>query len=59
MSRAQLRVISQPNAILEGFKPGTAPPDGYSAVGYASPDGMPVSVSPEADRNVRAGTGLY
>jgi penicillin-binding protein 1A len=45
--------------IVEAFKPGTAPPDGYSAVGYASPDGMPVSVSPEADRNVRAGTGLY
>ena len=45
--------------IVEAFKPGTAPPDGYSAVGYASPDGTPVSVSPEADRNVRAGTGLY
>ena len=45
--------------IVEAFKPGTAPPDGYSAVGFASPDGMPVSVSPEADRNVRAGTGLY
>ncbi|MBV8823534.1 MAG: penicillin-binding protein 1A [Bradyrhizobiaceae bacterium] len=45
--------------IVEAFKPGTAPPDGYSAVGYASPDGTPVSVSPEADRNVRSGTGLY
>ena len=31
--------------IVEAFKPGTAPPDGYSAVGYASPDGMPVALS--------------
>ena len=46
--------------ITEAFKPGTAPPDGYSAVGYASPDGIPVSgVSPDADRAVRSGTGLY
>jgi penicillin-binding protein 1A len=45
--------------IVEAFKPGTAPPDGYSAVGYVNPDGMPVSVSPEADRAVRAGNGLY
>jgi len=47
--------------IVEAFKPGTAPPDGYSAVGYASPDGIPVSgVTPDADRAVRAGTGgLY
>ena len=50
---------SSTKVIVEAFKPGTAPPDGYSAVGYASPDGTPVSVSPEADRNVRAGTGLY
>jgi penicillin-binding protein 1A len=46
--------------IAEAFKPGTAPPDGYSAVGYASPEGMPVSgVTPEADRAVRTGGGLY
>ncbi len=46
--------------IVEAFKPGTAPPDGYSAVGYASPDGMPVSgVTPDADRAVRTGGGLY
>jgi penicillin-binding protein 1A len=45
--------------ITEAFKPGTAPPDGYSAVGYVTPDGMPVSVSPDADRAVRSGTGLY
>src|SRR5438105_3149463 len=45
--------------VVEAFKPGTAPPDGYSAVGYVTPDGMPVSVSPDADRAVRSGTGLY
>jgi len=46
--------------IVEAFKPGTAPPDGYSAVGFASPDGMPVSgVTPDAERAVRAGNGLY
>jgi len=45
--------------IVEAFKPGTAPPDGYSAVGYVTPDGMPVSVTPDADRAVRAGNGLY
>jgi penicillin-binding protein 1A len=52
-------------AILEGFKPGTAPPsDGYSVVG--SGDGRDVErpwgvgVSPDADRAVRSGTGgLY
>jgi penicillin-binding protein 1A len=42
------------NAILEAFKPGTAPPDGYNVV-YS--DG---TVTPEADRAVRSGTGgLY
>ena len=45
--------------VVEAFKPGTAPPDGYSAVGYVTPDGMPLSVTPDADRAVRSGTGLY
>jgi len=52
-------------AILEGFKPGTAPPsDGYSVVGGG--DGRDVErpwgvgVTPDADRAVRSGTGgLY
>jgi penicillin-binding protein 1A len=55
-----------PKAIVEAFKPGTAPPDNSAAVamsglpggGYGSPDG-PVGVSPEADRAVRSGGGLY
>ena len=52
-------------AVLEAFKPGTAPPsDGYSVVG--SGDGRDaerpwgVGVTPDADRAVRSGTGgLY
>ena len=46
--------------ILEAFKPGTAPPDNYSIIGYTDSDGRPLSVSPEADRAIRSGTGgLY
>ncbi len=53
-------------AILEAFKPGTAPPDGYSMVGYGEPEGGSFNrswnsggVSPDADRAVRSGGGLY
>jgi len=49
-------------AILEAFKPGTAPPDNYSVVGDGSEGGRAwgVGVSPDADRAVRSGTGgLY
>jgi penicillin-binding protein 1A len=61
-------------AILEAFKPGTAPPDSYSVVGYGEGEsgggstgggfgsGRPwgAGVSPDADRAVRSGTGgLY
>jgi penicillin-binding protein 1A len=51
-------------AILEAFKPGTAPPDSYSVVGGGdAPEGgrsWGVGVSPDADRAVRSGTGgLY
>jgi penicillin-binding protein 1A len=48
--------------ILEAFKPGTAPPDNYSVVGYGDAEGRPggPGVSPDADRAVRSGTGgLY
>jgi penicillin-binding protein 1A len=57
--------------ILEAFKPGTAPPDSYSVVGYGNdqqqqepapgrgPPGF-FRVSPDADRAVHSGTGgLY
>jgi penicillin-binding protein 1A len=51
-------------AILEAFKPGTAPPDNYSVVGDGADGGGGRSwgfgVSPDADRAVRSGTGgLY
>ena len=49
---------SQP-AILEAFKPGTAPPDSNAVIGVVGPDGAPVAVSPEADRAARQGSGLY
>lgn len=47
--------------ILEAFKPGTAPPDNYAAIGVADADGRVLTVSPDADRAViRSGTGgLY
>jgi penicillin-binding protein 1A len=53
-----------PGGLLEAFKPGTAPPDSYSVVGYQQDGGdygaprPPVGVSPEADRAVGRG-GLY
>ena len=43
--------------ILEAFKPGTAPPDGYSVIGVTDADGRPLTVSPEADNMVRSRTG--
>ena len=50
--------------ILEAFKPGTAPPDNYSVVGYtdqpqAEGGSNFFSPSPDADRAARRGTGLY
>jgi len=50
--------------ILEAFKPGTAPPDDYSVVGYGEGErgGQPFfgNVPPDSGRAVRSGTGgLY
>jgi len=45
--------------LLEAFKPGTAPPDSYSIIGYQDGEGRPAPVSPEADRAIRSGNGLY
>jgi len=46
--------------ILEAFKPGTAPPDNYAAIGVDA-DGRQMLPSPDADRSLfRPGTGgLY
>ncbi|MGZ8309640.1 MAG: penicillin-binding protein 1A [Rhodoplanes sp.] len=47
-------------AILEAFKPGTAPAESIAIYGTLGPDGQPIGVSPDADRAVRTGTGgLY
>ncbi|MCB1465199.1 MAG: penicillin-binding protein, partial [Nitratireductor sp.] len=51
----------QDGVILEAFKPGTAPPDVYSVIGFADDiirDRL--TVSPDANRAVLSGTGgLY
>ena len=55
-----LRAGRRHGAILEAFKPGTAPPDTYSIIGYTDPMGRPLTVAPEPDRAVISGTGgLY
>jgi penicillin-binding protein 1A len=48
-----------PGGLLEAFKPGTAPPDSYSVLGYQEGEGRPYSVSPDADRMVPTARGLY
>jgi penicillin-binding protein 1A len=50
--------------ILEAFKPGTAPPDNYSAIGVADADSgrtlIPQGASPDASTFMQPGTGrLY
>ena len=47
-----------PGGLLEAFKPGTAPPDSYSVIGYQDGEGRPTSVSPDADRVVPTARGL-
>ena len=54
--------LSQPNAIYEAFKPGTAPPDApAAAIGMGQADNQGYAVSPDAERAVRSGGtgGLY
>src|ERR1700730_469497 len=47
-------------AILEYFKPGTAPPDNYSVMGVADADGRSLMAPPDAGDIMRPGTGgLY
>ncbi|MEJ8474346.1 penicillin-binding protein 1A [Roseibium algae] len=49
-----------PGTILEAFKPGMAPPDSYSIIGFQDDMGVPRTVSPEAGQAVLSGTGgLY
>lgn len=47
-------------AILEAFRPGTAPPSSYSIIGFTDELGRELTVDPQADRAVVSGTGgLY
>ena len=40
--------------------PGTAPPDTYSIIGFTDRTGRPLTVLPDRDKSVVAGTGgLY
>ncbi|HWM48936.1 MAG TPA: penicillin-binding protein 1A [Xanthobacteraceae bacterium] len=57
--KSGLRAGPGQNAILEAFKPGTAPPDSNSIIGVVQSDGSPVAVTPDVDRAVRTGSGLY
>jgi penicillin-binding protein 1A len=57
--KSGLRASPGGPAILEGFKPGTAPPDANSIIGVANGDGSPMAVTPDVDRAVRTGNGLY
>jgi len=56
---------SESKAILEAFKPGQAPPDSYSVVGFdqqqypQQQEPGYIGANPETDRAVRRGTGLY
>jgi penicillin-binding protein 1A len=60
--RSGTRVGPGSPAILEAFKPGTAPPDGYAYADYEgeSRPGRAWSVTPDDDRAIRRGPGgLY
>ena len=61
--RTGTRVGPGAPAILEGFKPGTAPPDGYAYADNESESrggGRAWTVSPDDDRAIRRGPGgLY
>jgi penicillin-binding protein 1A len=48
-------------AILEAFKPGTAPPDGYSVIGVTDSEGRPIAPAPASGGGIfSSGTrGLY
>ncbi len=48
-----------PDTIMEAFKPGTAPPDTYSVIGYDAEEfGKANRVTPEQERGLQPG-GLY
>jgi penicillin-binding protein 1A len=55
-----LRTTGGGPSILEGFKPGTAPPDSPAVIGMGTGDNGTIVPTGDADRAVRTGTGgLY
>ena len=46
-------------SILEAFKPGTAPPDGYSVVGVTDPDGRPVAAPQQRSAAAATAAAAY
>jgi penicillin-binding protein 1A len=53
-----LAQAGQPGVILEAFKPGTAPPDVYSVIGFGDDIANDrLTVSPDANRAILSGTG--
>jgi penicillin-binding protein 1A len=57
--RTGMRAVPGGPQILEAFKPGTAPPDYYATIGVNDPDGRPMTVTPEAERMISRGNGLW
>ncbi len=57
--RTGMRSVPGGQQILEAFKPGTAPPDYYANIGVNDAEGRPVSVTPEAERMISRGNGLW
>jgi penicillin-binding protein 1A len=59
--KSGMRATPGTQAILEAFKPGTAPSDDYSVIGVADSDSRSATISADADRTlIRPGTGgLY
>ena len=68
-AKSGMRIAAgSPGGLLEAFKPGTAPPDSYSVLGYQEggqqqqqPWGQQPwgAVSPDADRVLPTARGLY
>ena len=56
--KSGMRIAGSPGELLEAFKPGTAPPDSYSIIGYQDGEAHPASVSPDADGVVPTARGL-
>jgi len=58
--KSGMRAVPGDRAILEYFKPGTAPPDNYSVMGVADVEGRTLMAPPDAGNIMRPGTGgLY